>query len=123
MDHIPVRFHPLPQEDANGHEHAHDGDGETDIGYGVQMGVVLRHGVLVDVEDEGKVGEVGAGALGVGCIVAHLCMNVLDRSPPDLKVTSKLKWFGDPEQNVYVELTRNAYMKGDEIKSPHFGFK
>ena len=25
--------------------------------------------------------------------------------------------------NIYVELTRNAYMKGDEIKSPNFGFK
>ena len=72
VDHIPVRLHLLPQEDADDHEHAHDGDGEADIGDVVQVGVVLRHGVLVDVEDEGKVGEVGAGALGVGGVVAHL---------------------------------------------------
>ena len=75
MDHIPIRLHPLPQEDANGHKHAHDRDGEADVGDGVQVGVVLRHGVLVDVEDEGKVGEVGAGALGVGGVVAHLQMD------------------------------------------------
>ena len=61
------------------------------------MPVQLTHKLLMDIEDEGKVGEVGAGALGVGRIVAHLCMNVLDRSPPDLKVTSKSKWVGDPD--------------------------
>ena len=77
MDHIPVRLHPLPQEDANGHKHAHDGDGEADVGDGVQVGVVLRHGVLVDVEDKGKVGEVGAGALGVSGVVAHLQIRIL----------------------------------------------
>ena len=72
MDHISVRLHPLPQEDADCHEHAHDGDGEADIGDGVQVGVILCHGVLVNIEDEGKVGEVGARALGVGGVVAHL---------------------------------------------------
>ena len=25
--------------------------------------------------------------------------------------------------NAYVEMSRNAYMKWDEIKSPHLGFK
>ena len=44
------------------------------------MGVVLGHGVLVDVEDEGKVGEVGAGALGVGGVVAHLQMDGIGMS-------------------------------------------
>ena len=33
--------------------------------------------MLVDVEDEGKVGEVGAGALGVSGIVADLRMRIL----------------------------------------------
>ena len=37
VDHI--QLHLLPQEDADGHEHAHDGDGEADIGDGVKLGL------------------------------------------------------------------------------------
>ena len=72
VDHVPVRLQLLPQEDANGDEQAHDGDGEADVGDGVKVGLgALPRGMLA-VENEGKVGQVGAGALCVSDVVTHL---------------------------------------------------
>ena len=71
MDDIPLRLDLLTDEYGDGEEHTDNGDGEADIGDEVEVRVVHRHGVLVDVEDEGEVGEVAAGAHGVAAVVTH----------------------------------------------------
>ena len=78
MDDIPLRLDLLADEYGDGEEHADDGDGEADIGDEVEVRVVHGHGVLVDVEDEGEVGEVAAGAHGVAAVVTH-CLATVPR--------------------------------------------
>jgi len=60
------------EEDQDSEEHAEDGDGEADISDCLQVVTVpvqLTNKLLVDIEDEGKIGQVGAGTLGVGTVV------------------------------------------------------
>jgi hypothetical protein len=71
VDDIPLRLDLLAEEYGDGPEHTDDGDGEADIGDEVEVRVVHCNGVLVDVEDEGKVGEVAAGAHCVAAVVTH----------------------------------------------------
>ena len=59
-------------EEEDGEDHADDGYGEAKVGNVGETNAVdtaLTDEVLVDVEDEGEVGEVVAGALGVGGVV------------------------------------------------------
>ena len=71
MDDIPLRLDLLAEEYGDGQEHRDDRDGEADLGDEVEVRVVHRHRVLVDVEDEGEVGEVAAGAHCVAAVVTH----------------------------------------------------